>query len=761
MANRVYKLSCILYGHKSDVRSVCTSATGCIVSGSRDKSAKFWTPNEASGGYSESQTLVGHTNYVSSVCWLPMSQQHPEGLVLTGSNDCTIRAYVPDKPEAVFVLKGHSGTVCCLSRGVEAGTFASASWDMTARLWKSDGGQDPLAVLAEHQAAIWAVVQLEDSRTIVTGSADKSIKVWKHTGKCLRTLAGHTDCVRGLAAVTSKEFLSCANDATVRYWNAETGECITTIYGHTNFIYSVAVIGEESFVSSGEDRTVRVWERTDCIQTINLPAQSVWSVAVLPNKDIVAGSSDGVLRVFSTDPTRQADELQQKAFAEEVANSSAQASKELGGIKISDLPSADVLSEPGRQDGQTKLVREGSSVLCYSWSAPTRQWTKVGDVLGASGGTNASSGKQLYKGKEYDYVFSVDVEEGHPPLKLPYNCSEDAWVAAQRFIHEHGLSQLYLDQVANFITTNSRRVEPSAAAPAQFADPFTGGSRYVPGASSSAQTPGNGGESTVPYFPQKTFLRFDQANLQGILEKLQEFNAKLGSEISSAQLAAVVKLAEVGSAVDEPSLELLKRMLDWPQDVVFPVLDVARLAVRCEGPNAALSAGPSAERLVAGLACWLRADAPAACHMLALRLLANLFCHRHGQEFVVGHVDQLLASVRALPSPCNKNTQVALATVLLNLSVALEGAGNGEAPQKVAAVLAEVLESLAEPEAQFRAAVAVGTLLWNAPSGGEVHAAVIHAVLPCQPLLERWAFDGRTNAKVARCAEQLVALISL
>lgn len=32
-----------------------------------------------------------------------------------------------------------------------------------------------------------------------------------------------------------------------------------------------------------------------------------------------------------------------------------------------------------------------------------------------------SGRKQLYNGKEYDYVFDVDVEEGAPPLKLPYD----------------------------------------------------------------------------------------------------------------------------------------------------------------------------------------------------------------------------------------------------------------------------------------------------------------------------------------------------
>jgi hypothetical protein len=43
----------------------------------------------------------------------------------------------------------------------------------------------------------------------------------------------------------------------------------------------------------------------------------------------------------------------------------------------------------------------------------------VGEVVDAIG----QSRKQLYNGKEYDYVFDVDIGDGVPPLKLPYNAS--------------------------------------------------------------------------------------------------------------------------------------------------------------------------------------------------------------------------------------------------------------------------------------------------------------------------------------------------
>ena len=46
MQNKAYKLRCSLPGHAKDVRSVTVGnfADLCIVSGSRDKTAKLWNP---------------------------------------------------------------------------------------------------------------------------------------------------------------------------------------------------------------------------------------------------------------------------------------------------------------------------------------------------------------------------------------------------------------------------------------------------------------------------------------------------------------------------------------------------------------------------------------------------------------------------------------------------------------------------------------------------------------------------------------------
>lgn len=148
----------------------------------------------------------------------------------------------------------------------------------------------------------------------------------------------------------------------------------------------------------------------------------------------------------------------------------------------------EALLQKGRED-QTKMIRHpDGKIICYQWA--NGKWNSLGDVVGAAGGTQQSSGKTLFEGKEYDYVFSVDISDTDPPIKLPYNRGEDPWTEAQKFIHKHQLPQAYLDQVANFIITNSNNAPVIETSSNSFADPFTGAGRYIPGSNNASNSAG-------------------------------------------------------------------------------------------------------------------------------------------------------------------------------------------------------------------------------------------------------------------------------
>ncbi|XP_076377843.1 phospholipase A2 activator protein [Megalopta genalis] len=766
MAQPCYKLRTSLFGHSSDVRAVATFTDGTIVSTSRDKTARVWKPSGNGRDYVHAATFKGHTNFVSSVCVLNPSEKHPTGFIITGSNDKTICVYVPDKDEPLNVLKAHQNSVCKLKAGVREGTFLSSSWDLSAKLWDVDDLSNPQLNLVEHTAAVWSVVDLSNG-CIITGSADKLVIVWTSDGFVKHKLTGHTDCVRDISAVNENEFLSCGNDATIRHWNASLGTHLGTYEAHTNYIYSV--ICRENGVkvyTCAEDRTIRVWHNNQISQTITLPSQSIWCIDLLPNGDIVAGSSDGIVRIFSCDPERIADPEMLQEFEKEVANTKLNAQQELGGLKIKDLPDAKALQQPGQRDGQTKIVNDGEAVRAYSWSQSEQRWIRIGDIMGATGGSNATSGKQLYNGIEYDYVFSVDIQDGVPPLKLPYNNGQDPWHVAQKFLHDNDLSQLFLDQVANFIIKNSQSA-PGLNTSTQYADPFTGGNRYIPSSATSSTEPSrtmlNSSKTsmTSSYIPHTKYLKIEQANLQTILDKLRELNTKQTEavRIPDDKLDNLVKLAkdQTSEHLRTDALNTLKSLLNWPDDVLFPVLDITRLAVLSKEINDVICT----EELLQITKKHIKPEASASNQMLTFRLLANMFTHDKGEKLCLDSKDEILELLSGLKSLGNKNNQVAVSTYILNLTVALNKYNDVFGKAQCLNAMFNILSRLKEPEAVFRTLVGLGTLLCTASDSSD-RDDLIKAVRQSEVTLNILKTMSETDVstdKLANCSKQIIDLI--
>ena len=60
------------------------------------------------------------------------------------------------------------------------------------------------------------------------------------------------------------------------------------------------------------------------------------------------------------------------------------------------------------------------------------EWEKIGTVVGGPGEDTVAAGNQFHEGKQYDFVFDVDVADGMPPLKLPVNKGDNPYIAADK-----------------------------------------------------------------------------------------------------------------------------------------------------------------------------------------------------------------------------------------------------------------------------------------------------------------------------------------
>lgn len=373
--------------------------------------------------------------------------------ICTGSNDKLIHVYQVNSKVPFLVLKGHSDTVCTLSSTDKDGIVLSGSWDKTAKLWTVNEQGYSCVTFQGHEAAVWAVCQLPNNR-YATGSADKLIAIWNSLGEKLLILKGHTDCVRGLIPLPNGSLLSVSNDATVRLWN-DSWECVKEFHGHTNYIYSIALnpINPNAFATVGEDGLLHVWnlQSGSLEDAIKIPSQSIWAVTYLPDGDIVTACSDGFIRLFTLDSNKFASDEQLAKFNEAVAIKTNQSMKVTENL-IKDLPGPEALFTDGTE-GQTKVIKNEGKVMCYQWT--NGKWEFYGEMVGYAG--DNKSEKPFFNGKHYDYVFDIDTKDGEPPLKLPYNLDEDPWKVSRKFIEDNDLPIVYMEQVANFIITNSQQ----------------------------------------------------------------------------------------------------------------------------------------------------------------------------------------------------------------------------------------------------------------------------------------------------------------
>jgi len=772
---------------------VVQEPSGALLTASRDKTARLWYQHEDSS-HSVRKIYKGHSKYVSCSAYQEPSEEFPSGLIFTGCQDGKIRAFLPDIEDPLYQLDGHAENVTSLFVG-KFGTIISGSWDCTAKVWVN---RKCSMTLTGHSFAVWAVVILPEVGIMVTASADKSIKLWK-AGASTHTLTGHTDAVRSLAVISSSEFLSAGNDASVRRWSTS-GDCLGTYYGHENYIYSISLLGGGGWVTSGEDRSVRVWRDNQVTQTIYLPAISVWSVAVLDNGDIAAATNDGCVRIFSCDPTRQASKEIQAIFEEELSKVALAAQQELGGVKLSDLPGPEALYEPGARDGQQKMVRTGTDVSVHSWNMAEQRWDKIGDVMGAAGGTTETSGKKLYMGKEWDFVFDIEIDEPKSTLKLPYNTSDSPYLAAQTFIHKHDLSQYYLEEIAQHIinstggqklgTDTTGNVDPltggtsysagavqgggGATAVADGFDPFTGGGAYtsgsggvetgqgarVPppdpwmqGAYRTEESMDTGVEVKNSYFPLNDFLMFDsQVKAEAMVNKLKEFNSQVSAELQldSAILEQLPSLA-TSPTPDSSLLPALVTLLKWPDAQVFPALDLLRSSLLNPGSQAILLEKSFLDQLFSSCLKHVDKTSPPPCQMLALRALSNLFSCQQGELLLRTYRESVISRVFEQLFPIvgdNKNIQIAAATLLLNFAVSVNKKFDDETQvQLLSALSINFLTFIMDWEARFRTLVAIGTLLTTSADAVEYGKT-----LETKDAVRGWRLlEG--PAKVSECAQ--------
>ncbi|ORZ11811.1 putative platelet-activating factor acetylhydrolase ib alpha subunit [Absidia repens] len=267
---------CTLKGHTKAVQDLAFDPKGnYLVSCSADLTIKVWDVNN---DYKCIKTLYGHDHSVSSVCFLPSGDK-----IVSASRDKTIKLWDMASGYCEKTFSGHLEWVRSVVPSEDGRWLLTASNDQTARLWDLQTTETKMDFRGHDHVVEWAIfapvnaypyieqlMGIENKtkdqpiagQYIITGSRDKTIKLWDINGQLLHTFVGHDNWVRGLVIHPSgKYLLSASDDKSIKIWDLKTGRCMKTLEAHDHFVTCISYCHTSPVVATGSvDQTVKVWQ---------------------------------------------------------------------------------------------------------------------------------------------------------------------------------------------------------------------------------------------------------------------------------------------------------------------------------------------------------------------------------------------------------------------------------------------------------------------------------------------------------------------
>jgi WD40 repeat protein len=283
----------VLLGHQDQVTSVVYSPDGSrLATASMDKTVRIWDPHTG-----KALLVISRPGEdFNSVAYSPDGTR-----IVTGSTARVARIWDARTGALSQVFDHAPGPVTYAAYSPD-GRHIVASFDLTFGVWDTHTGA--LRVIRSgHRNDIASAVFSPDGRQILTGSVDKTARLWDSASLQPVGILPHDDFLNVASfSPDGTHILTAVDDSTGRLWDARTLEQTAVLSGHHSFVEWAAFSPDGRYVATASwDKTVRIWDAREGVQLAVLTGhrEAVLAVAYSPDgSHIASGSRDRTVMIW-------------------------------------------------------------------------------------------------------------------------------------------------------------------------------------------------------------------------------------------------------------------------------------------------------------------------------------------------------------------------------------------------------------------------------------------------------------------------------
>ena len=216
LSERKQEVICTLEGHSGEIKTLIEISPNILISGSNDKSIKYW---EHEGKKSKcSRSLSGHSNFVN-----------------------------------------------CLAVSPESTQFASGSSDKEVGIWDIETGTE-IERGCEHSSGVTGCLWLQESRLLATSAYGAEVNLWDARTppmQCIKLLEVETEdwlYSKCLSELPGGRLAFATRNHLINLYDLTANKTVSSVDSHSDYINSLALLNENQLVTASDDFTMRIWD---------------------------------------------------------------------------------------------------------------------------------------------------------------------------------------------------------------------------------------------------------------------------------------------------------------------------------------------------------------------------------------------------------------------------------------------------------------------------------------------------------------------